>query len=246
MFRVSAAGEADGELSLVGFGLAGGVGGVGLAGGVGWGGGTWGCEGCCAGAEWAPAGAPGGTGFCGFPGRPPGEASDAPDTDPLGRGDADDPPDGFSPCLPGRPRPAPPDTPATPRVPAPASSRPAEAEGFGAFPSSLTLMQPADAATTSAVTAKRTGADNWRTGGLHRRGRGRVALPNSLFPAGDTPGTLPVRTGFRRVAPATALTGDALHRPNTSSPDSPSGTVNRTGPLSRTREISAVRRRSQP
>lgn len=166
--RVSAAGEADGE--SLGFGLAGGSGGGWLVGGAGGLDEAGGDEGCCGGAEGPPALPPPGRGGFWGRGRPPGVAAGAPGAEPLGLAAEDAPGDGLAPCLPERPLPAPAETAATPSDSTAAPSRPTETDGLGAFPSSLTLMQPADAATTSAVTARRAGADNWRTGGLRSAG----------------------------------------------------------------------------
>ncbi len=73
--------------------------------------------------------------------------------------------------------------------------------GFPPPPSSLTLIQPAEARTAREAaiqTAVRPGADNWRTGAPPVQGT-RVSLPNSRHPARDTPGIPLTARAARRV-----------------------------------------------
>lgn len=126
-----------------------------------------------------------GAGCCGrpfpspFPVAPPeGFASPDPDADGDAVPDADSPglteAPPLTPVLPWNQKPPPP-TADSPCGASPAR-RPAECEGPGLPPSSLTLIQPAAAATAMTVAARRTDTYKARTGS-HLRGGGSVSPP---------------------------------------------------------------------
>ncbi|WP_157902787.1 hypothetical protein [Streptomyces jeddahensis] len=115
---------------------------------------------------------------CGDPGfslafRP---GASSPEADSEGRADSDAEPLGCgTPCAASPPCPYWEPLPADPAPPpsgAAAPRGPADWEGDRPAPSSLTLMQPAVAATATATAAQRTDGSNWRTGG-HLRGAER-------------------------------------------------------------------------
>lgn len=165
-------------------------GGVGLTGGGSDGDGCGcGCDGCSEG-EPPPCVGPGPPGGCGR--RRPGPALGP--AVPLGLGDAPAPAAPPSDVAePPRPTLAcrPPGTPCPPSGSATVPRRSVVERGAGFPPSSsLTLIQPAEAATASAVaiqTAKRPGADNWRTGGTSGSREHRFHCPTPCPPQGSRP-----------------------------------------------------------
>ncbi|MGX1504600.1 UNVERIFIED_CONTAM: hypothetical protein RKD43_003225 [Streptomyces graminofaciens] len=150
-------------------------------------------DGCGAEAE-GPASAEGAAGFGPVGCRPAAEGAGPAEAERLGEGEALPPfPSGA------REESPPPACPACPSgstcppsgsAPVPRRSADELGAGFPPPPSSLTLIQPAEARTAREAaiqTAVRPGADNWRTGAPPVQGT-RVSLPNSRHPARDTPG----------------------------------------------------------